>query len=446
MIQAYRAALLHFHSDPDVDGENAYTFLEDGLLVIENGLVKALGDASTLLAASPDLPVIDYSGHLIIPGLIDTHIHFPQVEVIASHGEQLLDWLNNYTFPTERKFADPGYAAEMATFFLDELFRNGTTTALVFGTVHAASVEAFFTASHGKNARMICGKVMMDRNAPDFLCDTAESSYQDSKALIEKWHHTGRQLYAVTPRFAITSTPEQLAKAGQLCEEYPDVYLQTHISENKDEVAFVQSLFPESKDYLDVYDQFGLLGPRSVFAHGVHLTPREHARFRETGSSVSFCPTSNLFLGSGLLDIAKLEQEKVTYSVATDVGGGTSFSMLHTLNEAYKVCQLNGHSLCPLKSLYLATLGNAKSLQLEDKIGSFNLGNEADFAVLDFNCTPLMRLKQSKSTTLKEKLFSMIILGDDRAIKATYVAGDCVHDRDGDAKNTKNKIQAQGGQ
>lgn len=432
MIQAYRAALLTFHSDPDVHGEQAYSFIEDGLLIIEHGHIVTMGEAQALLDQYKHAELIDYSGHLIIPGLIDTHIHFPQVEVIASYGEQLLDWLNNYTFPAERQFEDKNYAADMAEFFLTELLRNGTTTALVFGTVHKQSVEAFFEASHKRNTRMICGKVMMDRNAPEFLCDTPESSYDDSKALIDKWHNHGRQLYAVTPRFAITSTPEQLEKAGQLIEQYPDVYMQTHISENKDEVAFVQRLFPDSKDYLDVYDQYGLLGKRSVFAHGIHLTPREHQRFRETGSSVSFCPTSNLFLGSGLLDIDTLEKEHVTYSIATDVGGGTSFSMLQTLNEAYKVSQLNGSPLCPLKSLYLATLGNAKSLQLEDKIGALKAGNEADFVVLDFNCTPLMKLKQSKSNTLSEKLFSMIILGDDRAVKATYVAGELAHARDED--------------
>ncbi len=436
----YRAAILHFLSDPDVDGENAYQFFEDGALLIENGKVSQVGEAEAVLASlSSDIPVVEYKNHLIIPGMIDTHIHFPQVEVIASYGEQLLDWLNNYTFPAERQFEDKEYASNIANFFLDELLKNGTTTALVFGTVHKQSVEAFFEASEQRNTRMICGKVMMNRNAPEFLCDTPESSYQDSKELIEAWHNKGRQLYAVTPRFAITSTEEQLQKAGQLMEEYPDVYMQTHISENKDEVAFVQELFPDSKDYLDVYDQFGLLGKRSVFAHGIHLTSREHQRFRETGSSVSFCPTSNLFLGSGLLDIKELEEEQVAYSVATDVGGGTSFSMLQTLNEAYKVTQLNGNKLSALKSLYLATLGNAKTLQLEDKIGSFKEGNEADFAVLDFNSTPLMSLKQSKCKTLAEKLFAMIILGDDRAVRATYVAGNCVHDRDNSCVSEANK-------
>jgi len=429
-IKLYRASVLHFVSDPDVDGDDAYEFFEDGALVVQDGSVLEVGEADTLLGKYlNDAVVVDYSGKLIIPGMIDTHIHFPQVEVIASYGEQLLDWLNNYTFPAERQFEDKEYASKIANFFLDELLRCGTTTALVFGTVHKQSVEAFFEASEQRNTRMICGKVMMDRNAPEFLTDTPESSYQDSKELIEAWHDKGRQLYAITPRFAITSTHEQLEKAGQLMAEHPSVYMQTHISENKNEVAFVSELFPEAKDYLDVYDEFGLVGPRSVFAHGIHLNEREHARLRETGASVSFCPTSNLFLGSGLLDVAKLEQEKVSYSVATDVGGGTSFSMLQTLNEAYKICQLQHQRLCPMKSLYLATLGNAKSLQLDDKIGSFQAGREADFAVIDFDSTPLMSLKQSKCKTLEEKIFAMIILGDDRSVQATYVAGELAHEK-----------------
>lgn len=428
-IKLYRASILHFLSDPDVDGEKAYEYFEDGALVIQDGKVLETGEASALTGKYDNADVVDYSGKLIIPGMIDTHIHFPQVEVIASYGEQLLDWLNNYTFPAERQFEDKEYASKIANFFLDELLKCGTTTALVFGTVHKQSVEAFFEASEQRNTRMICGKVMMDRNAPEFLTDTPESSYQDSKELIEAWHEKGRQLYAITPRFAITSTHEQLEKAGQLMAEHPTTFMQTHISENKDEVAFVRELFPETKDYLDVYDQCGLLGPRSVFAHGIHLEPREHERLRETGASVSFCPTSNLFLGSGLLNVEKLEKEKVSYSVATDVGGGTSFSMLQTLNEAYKICQLQGQKLSPLKSLYLATLGNAKSLQLDDKIGSFQADREADFAVLDYDSTPLMSLKQSKCKTLFEKLFAMIILGDDRSVKATYVAGELAHEK-----------------
>lgn len=435
----YRASILHFLGDPGRDGDAAYEYYEDGVLVIDEGKVVAIGDAEPMLKEL-DHPanLIDYSGRLIIPGLIDTHIHYPQCEVIASYGEQLLDWLNNYTFPTEMKFKDPRYALEMANFFLDELLKCGTTTALVFGTVHKTSVEAFFEASQERNTRMICGKVMMDRNAPQDLCDTPESSYEDSKTLIENWHGNGRQLYAITPRFAITSTPEQLALAGKLHQEFPDTYIQTHLSENKDEIAFVNKLYPEAQDYLDVYDQFGLVNERSVFAHGIHLSDREKTRLAETRASISFCPTSNLFLGSGLLDLKALDESEVRYSVATDVGGGTSFSMLQTLSEAYKISQLKGNSLCPLRSFYMATLGNAKSLGLEDQIGSFKAGNEADFIVLDYEATDLMQLKQSRCNTLREKLFAMIILGDDRAVSHTYVAGKLTHQRDRKASEKNN--------
>lgn len=433
---AYRGSILHFLSDPDKNGEKSYQYFEDGVLLVAEGRVVEIGDAATVLASigekvnGRDCQVVEYVNHLIIPGMIDTHIHYPQVEVIASYGENLLKWLDNYTFPAEGKFADKAHASSIANFFLDELLRCGTTTAMVFGTVHKQSVEAFFEASEQRNTRMICGKVMMDRNAPDFLCDTPESSYHDSKDLIEKWHNNGRQLYAVTPRFAITSTDEQLAGAGRLCREYPDVFMQTHISEDKEEVACVRKLFPERQDYLDVYDHYDLLGNRSVFSHGIYLTSRERKRLRETGSSVSFCPTSNLFIGSGLLNVEVLEKDQVAYSIGTDVGGGTSFSMLQTLNEAYKVTRLNGNTLSPLKSFYLATLGGAEILQLDDRIGSFKPGNEADFTVLDYNCTPLMQLRQGKCKSLAEKLFTLIILGDDRAVKATYVAGVCMHDRD----------------
>lgn len=443
----YRASILNFLSDPypsesDDAGldESSYQFFQDGILVIENGKVVNLGEASKI---SPTLAmgveIIEYKNHLIIPGMIDTHIHYPQVEVIASYGEQLLDWLHNYTYPIERQFEDKEHATYIANFFLDELLKCGTTTAMVFGSVHKQSVEAFFEASEKRNTRMICGKVMMDRNAPDLLCDTAESSYEDSKSLIDSWHQRGRQLYAVTPRFAITSTHAQLEKASQLMAEYPDVYMQTHISENRDEEGLVAELFPAAKDYLDVYDQYNLLGKRSIFAHGIHLSKCEHQRLGETGSSISFCPTSNLFLGSGLLDIKKLEQRQVAYSIGTDVGAGTSFSMLQTLSAAYKITQLNGNNLSALKSLYLATLGNAKILRLEDKIGSFKTGNEADFVVLDYHCTPLMALKQSKCKTLAEKLFALIILGDDRAVQATYVAGNCAHQRDSTVRHGRGK-------
>ena len=420
-IQAYRASILHFQNSGNAD------YFADGILVVENQTIKQVGHASELLPQVDGASLKDLTGKLIMPGFIDTHIHYPQVDVIASYGEQLLDWLNNYTFPTELQFKDKAFASETANFFLDELLKNGTTTALVFGTVFKESVDAFFEASQARNTRMICGKVMMDRNAPEGLCDTPQSSFDDSQALIDQWHEHGRQLYAITPRFAITSTREQLEKAGELVKNNPSVYMQTHLSENKAEIAFVKELFPERKSYLDVYDHYGLLGPRSVFAHGVHLDETDYQRLSETQSSISFCPTSNLFLGSGLFSLEDSKKFNVPVSVATDVGGGTSFSMLQTLNEAYKICQLNNYSLAPLEGFYMMTLGNAKTLQLDDKIGNFESGKEADFVVIDLQGTPLMARKQAKCRTLEETLFSLMMLGDDRAISETFVAGRSVY-------------------
>ncbi len=426
-LKALRGEILSFVDDPDQSGEDAYQYFTDGILLLDDDRIQAIGPAEMMLPELPaDVELIDHAGKLIMPGFIDTHIHFPQVDVLASYGEQLLEWLNNYTFPTEGQFSDKAVARETAEFFLDELLKAGTTTALVFGTVHPQSVEAFFEGSEARNTRMICGKVMMDRHAPDYLCDNADSSYQESKALIEKWHGRGRQHYAVTPRFAITSSEKQLQKAGQLLQEYPGIFMQTHLSENHSEVDFVRKLFPQCQDYLDVYDQHGLLSERSVFAHGIHLCEREHARLRDTRSSIAFCPTSNLFLGSGLLDLATLEKEKVSYAMGTDVGGGTSFSMLQTLNEAYKVAQLREYKLSPLKAFYLATLGGARALKLDHLIGTLQPDRDADFIVVDYGCTPLMKRRLSKCKTLDEKLFALMILGDDRAIAETWVAGKCL--------------------
>jgi len=374
--------------------------------------------------------ITEYRDALITPGFIDTHIHYPQTGMIASYGEQLLDWLNTYTFPTEQQFADKAHAADVAGIFLKELLRNGTTTALVFGTVHKQSVDAFFEAAEALNLRMIAGKVLMDRNAPDYLTDTPESGYADSKELIERWHGKGRLHYAVTPRFAPTSTPEQLTLAGKLLGEYPDLYMHTHLSENRKEIEWVKALFPERKGYLDVYDHYKLIGARSVFAHGVHLCDDECKRLAETGSAVAFCPTSNLFLGSGLFDLNKLEQHGVRVGLGTDVGAGTSFSQLQSLNEAYKVMQLQGKKLDPFKSLYLATLGGAHALYLDDKLGNFESGKDADFVVLDYNATPLISYRMQQAKTLEERLFALTMLGDDRAVKETFAAGQSVHRRD----------------
>jgi guanine deaminase len=429
--KAYRAAIVHSIADPaEVVVEASYEYFEDGLMVVENGKITAVGHAKDLLGTlASDVEVVTYTDALITAGFIDTHIHLPQTGMVGSYGEQLLDWLNTYVFPVERQFADPAHAAEVSDIFIKELLRNGTTTALVFGSRHKESVDAFFTAAEKLNLRMIAGKVMMDRNAPDYLVDTAESSYVDSKALIERWHRKGRLHYAVTPRFAPTSTPEQLTLAGQLLTEYPDLYMQTHISENLKEVEWVNALFPERKNYLDVYDHFKLLGERSVFAHGVHLCDQECERLAETGSAIAFCPTSNFFLGSGLFNLPMAERHKVNVGLGTDVGGGTSFSILQTLNEAYKVMQLQGAKLSPFKSLYLATLGGARALRLEDKIGNLHEGTEADFVVLDFNATPLLSYRMKQATSIEEKLFVLMTLGDDRTVSETYSAGVRVHQR-----------------
>ncbi|WP_296261043.1 MULTISPECIES: guanine deaminase [unclassified Pseudomonas] len=429
--KAYRAAIVHSIADPaEVAVEASYEYFEDGLMVVENGRICAVGHARDLLdTLDSDVEVATYTDALITAGFIDTHIHLPQTGMVGSYGEQLLDWLNTYVFPVERQFADPAHAAEVSDIFIKELLRNGTTTALVFGSRHKESVDAFFTAAEKLNLRMIAGKVMMDRNAPDYLVDTAESSYVDSKTLIERWHGKGRLHYAVTPRFAPTSTPQQLALAGKLLTEYPDLYMQTHISENLKEVEWVKALFPERKNYLDVYDHFKLLGERSVFAHGVHLCDQECERLAETGSAIAFCPTSNFFLGSGLFNLPMTERHKVNVGLGTDVGGGTSFSLLQTLNEAYKVMQLQGAKLSPFKSLYLATLGGARALRLQDSIGNLHQGTEADFVVLDFNATPLLSYRMKQATGIEEKLFVLMTLGDDRTVSETYSAGVLVHKR-----------------
>ncbi len=399
-------------------------YIEDGVLIAEQGQILWFG---TWNDAQPHLPanveVQHYPEQLIIPGMIDTHIHFPQTEMVGAYGEQLLSWLNTYTFPTEIQFKDKAYAQQIAKFFVEELLKNGTTTALVFCTVHPESVDALFEAAAQQQMRLIAGKVMMDRHAPEALCDTAESAYDDSKALIEKWHGQGRALYAITPRFAPTSTPEQLEQAGQLKAEFPDVYVHTHLSENKDEIAWVKDLFPEQKGYLDVYHHYGLTGNRSVFAHCVHLEDAEWQCMHETDSTIAFCPTSNLFLGSGLFPLKKTWQQQVKVGLGTDIGAGTSFSLLQTVNEAYKVQQLQGDKLSAFESLYHATLGGAKALDLDDKLGNFNVGKEADFVVLNLKPTALQQLRQSRSKSIEDSLFALFTMGDDRNIEVTYIYG-----------------------
>lgn len=421
-IRAFRAQILHFTDAPNPQTGEGVEYFADGVLLVERGRVKAVGDAQVMAAQGLDLTRCEhFPEHLLMPGFIDGHIHCPQAGVIASYGEQLLDWLNLYTFPAEQKFSDPDFAAVAAEQFLQFLLQNGTTSAMVYTTVFAQSTQAFFSAAEKINMRMIAGKVMMDRHAPAALLDTAQTSYADCRELIDRWHNTQRLHYALTPRFALTSSPEQLALTGKLYREYPDLYLQTHLSENPQEIARIKSLYPSARDYLDVYDHYGLLGPRSVFGHGIHLSELEVERLAQTQSGIAFCPTSNLFLGSGLLDMARLERAGISVSLATDVGGGTSFSQLRSLAEAYKILQLQGQSLHPLKGFYMATLGNARALQLDHCIGNFAPGKEADFILINLAATPLQTLRQSTAQTLAEKLFALMILGDEHNIERVYI-------------------------
>ena len=420
MQQLIRGRVLDFFADPAETDRN-HRYHEDGAILIQDGRILAVGDHADL--ARDGLPEIDHRPHLILPGFIDPHIHFPQLQVIASWGAQLLDWLNTYTFPAEAEFADPAHAARMAGLFLDQLVAHGTTTAVAFCSSHRTSAEALFTAAHARDMAMVAGKVMMDRNAIPAVHDTAQSSYDDSKALIETWHRRGRQRYAITPRFAITSTPEQLAGAGALAAEHPDCHVQTHLSENRDEIAYTLSLYPQARDYLDIYETHGLLGPKTLLGHSIHLEPREIARMAETGSRAVFCPTSNLFLGSGLFDEQGLRAAGIVSGIATDVGGGTSWSMLTTLNEGYKVLQMRGQKLHPLAAFHWATRGNALALGLEAEIGTLAPGSAADLVVLDPRATPAMALRAERARSLAEELFILQIMGDDRAVAQTYVSG-----------------------
>ena len=420
-----RGRVLSFRDDPAEGGPAARLSIDNGAVLIADGRIAAVGEAGEVLSQAPkDASVDDHSGCLVTPGFIDAHIHYPQTQVIGSYGAQLLDWLNDYTFVEEQKFADPAHCARMAEFFLDELFRCGTTTAMVYCTVHPQSVDAFFVAAERRGARMIAGKAMMDRDAPDALMDTAQRGYDESKALIGRWRGRGRLDYAITPRFAVTSSKEQLDAAGALAREFPDAYVQTHLDENKAEIARVAELFPEARSYLDVYDRAGLLGPRSVFGHCIHMADGEVARLAESRSVAAFCPTSNLFLGSGLFDQARLQRAGVRIALATDVGGGTSYSMLHTAAEGYKVLQLNHQSWPALQAFYRMTLGNARALGLDDRIGSIEAGKEADLVVLDSRATPAMAHRmETAGDDLAAEVFALVMMGDDRAVRQTYVAG-----------------------
>lgn len=421
-ILAIKAGLLHCVDNPDQSAPDSMVYIPDGLLIIENGLIRNCGSASSL-AIPENAELIDYRDKLIIPGFVDTHVHYPQVDIVASYGSQLLEWLERYTFPVEARFEDDEHANDTASFFLDELLRNGTTTALVFGTVHPGSVDAFFSQAAARRLRMICGKVMMDRHAPDYLLDTADSSFHQSQSLIDKWHAKERLGYAVTPRFAPTSSVEQLTLAGQLLLDNPGVHLHTHMAENADECNWVASLFPGHEDYLAVYEHFGLVRKRSVFAHGIHMSDNAWKRLAKADASVAHCPCSNLFIGSGLFDLRSAQKHDVRVGLGTDVGGGDSFSLLRTINEAYKVQQLQHHTLTPEHAFYMATLGGARALDLDAHIGNFKPGKEADFLVINEKATPILARRTSTQDNIVDRLFSVLMLGDDRCIEQTWIMG-----------------------
>lgn len=419
-----RGRVLTFHHEPaGPDDTDAYSYIEDGAVLMHDGMILASGDYQNVSADAGDATVIDHRPYLLMAGFIDTHIHFPQVQIVASWGSQLLDWLNGYTFPAEAEYANAQHARAMAGRFCDLLADHGTTTAVAFCSVHAASAEALFSEAQDREMRLIAGKTMMDRNAPDAVLDTPQSSYDDSKALVERWHGNGRASYAITPRFAITSSPEQLEMTGALAAEHPDCYIQTHLSENHDEIAFTATLYPDARDYLDVYEGYGLLGPRTLLGHAIHLKDREIGAIADSGAIPVFCPTSNLFLGSGLFDDAGLRARGIKNGIATDIGAGTSYSMLQTLNEGYKILQLQDQKLHTLRAFHWITRGNAEVLGMTDKIGTLDAGTEADIVVVNPRATAAMDVRMDRAESLSDELFIVQMMGDDRAIAQTYISG-----------------------
>jgi len=419
-----RGRMLTFHREPtDPDDIDAYSYVQDGGVLMQGGRITASGDYAGVAAQAGDATCVDHRPHLLMAGFIDAHIHFPQVQIVASWGSQLLDWLNDYTFPAEAEYTNAQHARAMAGKFCDLLTDHGTTTAVAFCSVHAASAEALFSEAADRNMRIVAGKTMMDRNAPDAVLDTPQASYDDSKALIARWHGKSRASYAITPRFAITSSPEQLDMAGALAAEHPDCFVQTHLSENHAEIAYTAQLYPAARDYLDVYEGFGLLGPCTLLGHAIHLKDREIGALAQTGAHPVFCPTSNLFLGSGLFDEAGLRARGIQSGIATDIGGGTSYSMLTTLNEGYKILQLQDQTLHTLRAFYWITRGNAEVLGMADRIGTLDPGTEADVVVVDARATPAMDLRMDRAAGLSEELFAIQMMGDDRAIVQTYIAG-----------------------
>ncbi|MCL5777291.1 guanine deaminase [Limibaculum sp. FT325] len=430
MTRILRGPVLRFRADPFAEGaEAALGWLDDGAVAIEGGRIAAVGEATEVIATHPGAEVTTSGGHVIAPGFVDCHLHYPQTGIIASWGAQLLDWLNTYTFPEEARFSDPAHAATVARAFFDLTLAHGITTTASYCTIHPASVDAYFSEAQARGLRVVGGRTMMDRNAPDALRDTAQAAYEESRALIALWHGQGRATYAITPRFAPTSTPAQLEAAGALWAEHPDCLMQTHLSENHAEIDWVARLFPEAADYLGVYQRFGLAGPGAVFGHAIHLTARERAALAGTGAGVAHCPTSNHFLGSGECDVAGLKELGIPVGLATDVGGGSSFSMFDTMKAAYEIGQRRGVALSPVHLWWLATEGAARTLRLGAHVGNLEAGREADLILIDPASTPILAARTARATTPSELMFALIVLADDRAVGQVWSAGRPVNPR-----------------
>lgn len=416
---------LRYSGDPMRDPwQDVIAIDTNGGVVIEDGVITAVGGADQLRAAHPSAKVTAYGDDtLMCPGFIDAHVHYPQTAIIASWGKRLIDWLNSYTFPEEMRLSDPTYADEIAGRYLDLTLDHGTTTVASYCTIHPHSVDALFSAAAQRGQRIVAGKTCMDRNAPEGLRDTAQSAYDDSKALLERWHGIARASYAITPRFSPTSTPEQLAALGALWGEHPTCLMQTHLSEQIDEIAWVRDLYPNTRDYLDTYEEHGLIGERALYGHAIHLEAREIDRITETGAALVHCPTSNTFIGSGLFDMAGLAARAIPCGLATDTGGGSSFSMLRTMAAAYEIGQLRGTPLHAAQLIWLATAGSARCLHLDSQIGTISPGTEADLTILNLASTPAIAQRAAQATDIWDSLFATIMMGDDRAIQDVWIAG-----------------------
>lgn len=416
--------VMTYENDPFLAGIEAVQINSQGGILIQNGMIAAVGDAATLRASHPDAHEITHKDDLLMPGFVDAHVHYAQTAMVASWGKRLIDWLNSYTFPEESRFAAPDYGTKIANRYLDLALLHGTTSMTSFCTIHPASVDALFEAAEARGMHVTAGRTAMDRNAPESLRDiSAQQSYDESKALLSKWHGKGRASYAVSPRFTPTSTPEQLELMGALWAEHPDCAMQTHLSEQTEEIAWVKSLCPEARDYLDTYERVGLIGPGALMGHAIHLTEREISTMAATQTGVVHCPTSNTFIGSGLCDLRGLKARGIPVGLGTDTGGGSSFSMLRTMAATYEIGQLRGTALHAAELLWLATAGSAEAMRQSHRIGRIAPGLDADIIALNLHSTAAITQRAKEANTIWEAIFPTIMMGDDRAIRETYIMG-----------------------